>query len=110
MHGAKEPRVRRVRLMADYFAFPLWAVASGEPDATWSGMLSPEALPLSASLVEKLQHWADEHDELFDSEFEWPSEEARTAWIDRGRQLALQLRAELGPAYEVAYFEQEETR
>jgi hypothetical protein len=101
--------VRRIKLMADYFAFPLWAVGSGDLDESWSGMLTPDVLLLSASLVEQLQHWADQYDTLFDTEFEWPSEEARIGWINQGGRLAAQLRAELGPAYEVEYFEHEGT-
>jgi hypothetical protein len=107
---AGAPDVRRVKLMADYYAFPLWAVASEGLGAEWSGMLAPDALPLSAALIERLQAWADEHDQLLDTDYEWPSEDARIAWIDRGRPLAAQLRAELGPAYVVTYFEHEGDR
>jgi hypothetical protein len=71
-----------VKLMADYGAFPLWAVADEEslsqaeayfwtaerpPDDLssstvdlWAGGLAPDALPLSASLIAALQAWADD--------------------------------------------------
>jgi hypothetical protein len=47
--------------MADYGAFPLWAVpddGSVSADDVWVGMLAPDELPLSASLVAELQGWA----------------------------------------------------
>jgi hypothetical protein len=120
--------VRRVKLMADYAAFPLWAVAdeallpqaddyswtaerpSGDvPSSTvdvWAGGLAPDGLPLSASLVAALQGWADEHDRLLGPTFEWPSEEAKVAFVAHGRRLLARVRAELGPAYEVGYFDE----
>jgi hypothetical protein len=101
----ERPRGRCVKLMADYSAFPLWAVPSHPGDYEWCGMLPPERLPLSASLVEQLQRWADSHDALLGPEFEWPSEEARDAFVDQGRRLLPLLRDELGRVgYEVVYF------
>ena len=114
--------------MADYGAFPLWAVPDEEPlphtgghfwtaerpsddlssstDDLWAAGLSPDSLPLSASLVAALQDWVDEHDRLLGPTFEWPSEEAKAAFVADGRQLLARVRAELGSDYEVVYFDE----
>jgi len=100
---------RRVKLMADYRAFPLWAVpddAPGPADDLWCGELAPDALPLSASLVADLRGWADRHDRLLAPGFAWPSEHAKAAFADEGRRLLARVRNELGPAYDVVYFDE----
>jgi hypothetical protein len=121
-------RVRRVKLMADYGAFPLWAVpdeapwpragdhfwtSARRPDdvspatvEVWAGELTPTDLPLSASLIAALQHWADEHDRLLGPTFDWPSDDAKATFVADGRRLLDLVRAELGPGYEVAYFDE----
>ena len=95
--------------MADYFAFPLWA----EPDegpvtegGYWFGNLSPGDLPLSDSLVAELQEWAEMHDRLLGPEFRWPSPQAKAGFVAEGRQLVVLVREELGPGYEVGYFDE----
>ncbi|WP_433301258.1 hypothetical protein ACQP2F_05575 [Actinoplanes sp. CA-030573] len=85
----------RVKLMADYGAFPLWGPG---------GELAPDALPLPPWLVAALRDWADEHDRLLGPAFEWPSEEAKAAFVAGGRRLFHRVRAELGPGYQVVYF------
>jgi hypothetical protein len=101
--------VRRVKLMADYGAFPLWAVPDGGPvsiDDYWCGGLAPEDLPLSASLVAELCGWAETHDRLLGPSFEWPSDEAKVAFADEGRRLLGLVRAEVGRTYDVIYFDE----
>jgi hypothetical protein len=117
-----------VKLMADYGAFPLWAVSDEEPlpqagdyfwtaerpsdalssstEDLWAGGLAPDYLPLSASLIAALQGWVDEHDRLLGPTFEWPSEEAKAVFVADGRQLLARVRAELGSDYEVVYFDE----
>ena len=72
----------------------------------WAGGLAPDDLPLSASLIAALQGWVDEHERLLGPTFEWPSEEAKTAFVADGRRLLALVRAELGSAYEVVYFDE----
>jgi hypothetical protein len=50
--------------------------------------------------------WVEEHDRLLGSAFEWPSEEVKAAFVADGRQLLARVRAELGPDYEVVYFDE----
>lgn len=95
--------------MADYGAFPLWAVPDDGPvsaDDFWVGGLAPDALPLSASLVAELQGWAGLHDRLLGPTFEWPSELAKIAFVEEGRRLLALVRGELEPGYEVVYFDE----
>lgn len=117
-----------MKLMADYGAFPLWAVPGDLPSPpaadhfwtaerpsddssspaweVWAGGLAPDALPLSEALIAALQDWADEHDRLLGPTFEWPSAEAQAAFVADGRRLLGRVREELGPGYEVVYFDE----
>ena len=94
--------------MADYGAFPLWAVPDGpiSADDVWVGALDPAELPLSASLVAELRGWADMYDRLLGPAFAWPSEQAKAAFAEQGRRLLALVRDELGPEYEVVYFDE----
>ncbi|MFF5078745.1 hypothetical protein ACFY36_16960 [Actinoplanes sp. NPDC000266] len=87
-------KARRIRLMADHWAFPLWAD---------DGMLSPGDLPLSAGLEARLERWGDRYSAELGPEFEWPSEEARMAFIAEGRQLHALVSRELGDLYQIIY-------
>ena len=108
--GAEPPRVRRVKLMSDYSAFPLWAEPDKGPvsadDDFQPGELDPEDLPLTAALVAELQGWAELHIRLLGSAFEWPSEQAKVAFAAEGRRLLARVRDELGSDYEVLYFDE----
>jgi len=95
--------------MADYGAFPLWAVPNEVPvsaDDIWAGGLAPGDLPLSASLIAELQAWAEKHDRLLGPTFEWPSEQAKIAFVGDGRRLVARVRKELSSDYEVVYFDE----
>ena len=95
--------------MADYGAFPLWAVPEegrSLSDPFWFGGLSPDQLPLSAPLTADLYEWAETHDRLLGPMFEWPSEQAKSAFVAEGRRLLVRVREELGPSYEVVYFDE----
>lgn len=102
-----EPVVRRIRLMADYAAFPLWAGSSEDTwdDPAWAGMLEPDDLPLSPSLVAALWAWAARYEELNRPPFRWTSREGQRAFLVEGRRLLTRLRLELGPGYEVVLAE-----
>ncbi|XVV10372.1 hypothetical protein ACQP2X_36825 [Actinoplanes sp. CA-131856] len=84
----------RIRLMADHWAFPLWSR---------HGMLSPGDLPLSAELEARLERWGDRYSDELGPEFEWPSDQARAAFIAEGRQLHALVSRELGDLYEIIY-------
>jgi hypothetical protein len=102
--------VRRIKLMPDYEADPVW---SDDPDDPGCGcMIELEELPISAELRDRLRRWADAY-ELND---DWMGvKPADSPWTPQfaaefeaeGRQLWLLLRAELGPTWRVAYFSEE---
>lgn len=93
------PSQKRIRLMLDYFCWPLWTMDG-------SGDIDPHTLPLSPALIERLIKWSD----IFDSGLNmddpsssyWSSEE-RNAFEREGYQLWLALREELAEHYEVVY-------
>src|SRR5438270_9257915 len=98
----------KLKLMADYCCWPLWY---NGPDNTRIGPVDPETLPLSKALKERLLKWSETFDKQLDlmnprdvlSAPEWTTEEA--LWFDNeGRELWIQLRGELGTAYQVSYF------
>lgn len=91
--------------MADYRAFPLWAEPHAADDLRVGG-LGPDELPLSAALVADLREWADRHDRLLGATYTWPSEQAKADFVDEGRRLLARVRGELGPDYEVVYFDE----
>jgi hypothetical protein len=92
--------MRRLRVSADYHAFPVWDVDDG-------GMVDASTLPIDAQLVERLQAWADRYDATLDlddplaSGFATPDEEV--AFTADGRQLARALQVALGPDFVVSF-------
>jgi hypothetical protein len=95
---------RRLKLMPEYCAWPLW-----ERDPQRVGPINPSSLPLSAPTVAALGAWASWHESFLnfasplDSRTVSPDEQA--AFSAEGRRLWRVLREELGPDYEIAYFE-----
>lgn len=89
--------------MWDYYAFPVWIVAS---DASWQQAADTLAIP--EALVRMLSEWSCRwSDALAGSDSpQWvaPDEGDRLAWVDEGRNLAIQLAQCLGSATEVVYF------
>ena len=96
--GVMVTAIRRLRVSVDYHAFPVWDLDDG-------GMVAPEALPIDAALVARLQEWADRFDATLDWDDPAASKTPSRAWRRRfhsdGRVLARDLKAQLGPAYEV---------
>jgi hypothetical protein len=88
-------------MMADYLADPMWVRS---PSGRGGRMVPLEELPLSADLVGRLRAWAGVFDDLARTNYEWPSAEAHLRWIDTGRSLCEEARAELGDLFDVAYF------
>lgn len=97
---------RRVKLMADYGAFPLWWLnrRSGGPTG------DPDELPLSPELKTRLLAWAAVYDQLARTNYEWPSDHARAVFVQQGRALLADLREELGGGYELWYFDESTRR
>jgi len=92
---------RKVTVMADYGAFPLWFSGGGF-------MAGRDELPLPADLVDELSRWGTEYgDTLSANGYAWPSTAQRHDWNLRGRVLARLVRASLDSAWEVEFFDQE---
>ncbi len=87
----------RVRLDPDYGASGLWLF---DENGTKSGV-SADRLDLSPELQHELRAWADEYDRLADTEYRFPSQEAREAFTSRWCELAEHVAAELGPTWVV---------
>ena len=90
--------MKNIKLMADYQCHPLWNMSPGE-----YGDVSPDDLPISQNLKDRLTAWARAFDATLnmdyppDSGFE--SEEAEAEFKREGYRLAEQLRDELGPEF-----------
>ncbi len=92
--------IRKVTVMADYRAFPLW---SGERN----GMLSPDALQLTDVLRDELVRWSADYDRWLSANgYCWPSEQVQTDWNERGYALAGRVAQELGSSYKVVFFDE----
>lgn len=93
-----ESKVVPIKLMADYFSYPLWHMGGGEV-----GNISPRELPLSPELTNRLMEWAQVFDEILDMDSPqdagFKSEALEAAFRAEGDDLAECLAAELGPGY-----------
>lgn len=97
---------RRVLIEADYCADGIWWVASKEErEAPIPSYLTPEHLqpwPLSQELRNDLKAWNQFWD---DSDGFWDSAQARRAWQEQGRELAIRAQNEFGTdRWEVLYW------
>jgi hypothetical protein len=82
----------RVRVMADYYApRPLWS----------DGPLDSDFV-VSPGLMRRLIEWCDEYTSWLKAE---PTEARRRGWNEEGRALASELQDELGPSFDVEYFD-----
>lgn len=92
-----------IKLMADYYCFPLWNNSSGEV-----GNIDPESLPLSSELKLRLNEWSEKYDLILNdddpasSDFE--TKEDEQAFIREGSELAKYLQIELGDSYQITYY------
>jgi len=96
---AESGEKRRVILMCDYFADPVWWT----PDRG----ASLDDIPLSGATRQALRHWAESYDLLEQHDYEWPSEAAKAEFGRRGRALWADVQEELGVDWEVGYFDEE---
>ncbi|MGC9041752.1 MAG: hypothetical protein C0183_03975 [Roseiflexus castenholzii] len=94
---------KRIRLMADYAAYPLWW---GEPDLV--GNIDPSTLPLSTETIARLMEWSARYDATLNKDDPaasgFPTDEEQRAFEDAGLELWRWVREELGAAYDVWYF------
>jgi hypothetical protein len=91
-----------IRLMADYYCWPLWWM-NGDGD------IDPHTLPLSPETIERLVRWSDTYDSVLNiadpASSMWPSIEAHEAFYQEGYELWLVVRRELEGSYKVFYQE-----
>ncbi|CAI1087703.1 hypothetical protein [Serratia quinivorans] len=94
--------MKTIKLMADYYSFPLWEASPGE-----FGNIDPESLPLSDALKEELIKWSEKYDSILNDEDPllsgFKSEEEEKRFIDDGYKLAHLLQEELGYTYNIIY-------
>jgi hypothetical protein len=83
--------------MCDYLTDPLWT-------ADRQCSLSLEDFPITESTKTALRAWTRWYDTLLERDFEWPAEE-ESAHQREGRRLWHVLADELGPEYEVGYYD-----
>lgn len=92
----------RIKLMADYCAYPLWGL-----DSENIGDINPESLPLSWSTIQRLEQWSKTYNNILNWEdpasSAFPSQESLEEFEKEGISLWLKLREELTPEYEVFY-------
>lgn len=95
--------MKMIKLMADYYSFPLWNNSPGEV-----GNIDPENLPLSEELKKRLNNWSDKYDSILNDEdpassgFETKQDEV--IFIQEGSELAKCLQKELGDTYQIVYY------
>src|SRR4051812_17036572 len=90
-----QQRRRKLLIMCDYYADPLWS-ANGRVG------LDLDDYPLSARTKEELRAWARWYDALMDRDFSWPRGEARR-FDAEGTRLWRRVIDELGPEYKVGF-------
>lgn len=95
--------MKMIKLMADYYSFPLWENSPGE-----IGNIDPESLPLSEELKKRLDRWSEKYDSILNDEdpissgFE--TKEDELSFIKEGYELAKCLQLELGDTYQITYY------
>lgn len=92
--------MRVIKLMADYYCFPLWEASPGEV-----GNISPDSLPISNNLKKRLADWAAAYDKTLDEEYPpnsgFKSEKEELEFNKEAVSIADELRRELGGVYSV---------
>ena len=95
--------MKSIKVMPDYDCFPLWAHGNNEV-----GNIDPASLPISNSLISRLNEWAAEYDKTLDQNYPpnsgFQNKEAEVKFVIRGYSLAKELKAELN-SIEVIYYD-----
>ena len=94
---------KRIKLMAEYSAFPLWIVEPTSP-----GPIDPKKLPLQQETLAQLTAWSEKYQSQLNLEDPANSNFLQGRELlefeEEGVRLWLRLREELSPEYEVEYF------
>lgn len=91
-----------LKLMADYYCYPLWYASDGK-----FGDININNLPISETLKRELLEWADQYDSTLnqeyppDSGFKTPIAEKK--FKEKGEELAHRLQKELSGKYHIIY-------
>ena len=93
-----------IRLMPDYYCWPLWWGDTHEP-----GDIDPKTLPLSDKTCSLLQKWADLFDATLNEDYppnsSFVDHAERDAFVKMGHKIWKLLIHELSPEYEIWYFD-----
>lgn len=94
----REANKRNLKLMPDYYSYPLW-------EETESGYdnVNPSEISISSGLKDDLICWAQKYDDTLDRDDPrqsgFPTPEAEAAFKAEGEALLTRLKAELGQQY-----------
>ncbi|OUI77766.1 hypothetical protein HK18_02875 [Commensalibacter intestini] len=95
--------MKKIKLMADYFCYPLW----DKSDNDYIN-LDPNTLPISNTLKKELMDWSDVYDGILNMDDPassgFKSSEDKIAFIKQSYSLYERLQTELGSDYEIEYF------
>ncbi|WP_016760603.1 hypothetical protein [Leptospira weilii] len=93
-----------IKLMADYYCFPLWLYDSDDV-----GDIDPETLPISDILKRKLRSWSTCFDQILNLEdpasSNFKSEQDENQFNEEGELLWRLLQEELKGKYKVYYYD-----
>lgn len=97
-------KTRTIKLMADYYASPVWECLPGSVHN-----VEPKSLPISSGLQQRLGEWAASYDATLDMnqpmQSGFKSRQAEEKFKEIGNELGKQLRQELGKSFEVKVVE-----
>jgi hypothetical protein len=98
-------RPQALLVMAEYsVGDPVWDRPLGT-----GGSVSLSDLGVSDALVQRLQEWNEQFEQLALIDFEWASPQTQAAWVQQGLDLAHELQREL-PEVDVRYFHADDDR
>jgi hypothetical protein len=92
-----ESDANRLRVMADYFAEPVWGRHPHGPPVTLA------SLDLPGDLEERLRRWAARYDAREASDYGWTTAAEQDEFNEEGRDLARAVQRALGPSWDVVY-------
>jgi hypothetical protein len=100
---------KTVRVAADYDCYPVWIRRADGLDN-----IRPSDLPISPQLQNDLDNWGEEYDATLVRDDPgvsgFLSDRAEESFASRGAGLARRLKRELGPEWQVTYFDAREAR